>query len=298
MTGLSSHKFFFEYFGQDRPTLEEVIDIGCWTSLLEVRRLLRFKRNSEFIQGQPGNGFDDHVAGCEEELMAMRGQDQLSVYFSPKGKGGIMVSASLVLTEPLLASKTSPGGIGKCWYAAWGSGSLWVWQGKWIMILGGRNAFSERYTLRVASYSSSLMLLATLFARTTSFWCLMWTKELVDNISARWMVLWWRHHVYPSPFPIYRRLLCPPATIPPARFMAKKYDQLVDKEYVGRVLSQIPLWAESYWAVIANNMHMSIVTTLWMASGEMSLILTEAIAHVRSSHSCVDRQECQPCVGM
>jgi len=229
MTGLSSHKFFFEYFGQDRPTLEEVIDIGCWTSLLEVRRLLRFKRNSEFIQGQPGNGFDDHVAGCEEELMAMRGQDQLSVYFSPKGKGGIMVSASLVLTEPLLASKTSPGRIGKCWYAAWGSGSLWVWQGKWIMILGGRNAFSERYTLRVASYSSSLMLLATLFARTTSFWCLMWTKELVDNISARWMVLWWRHHVYPSPFPIYRRLLCPPATIPPARFMAKKYDQLVER---------------------------------------------------------------------
>ena len=153
-----------------------------------------------------------------------------------KGKGGIMVSASLVLTEPLLASKTSPGRIGKCWYAAWGSGFLWVWQGKWIMILGGRNAFSERYTLRVASYSSSLMLLATLFARTTSFWCLMWTKELVDNISARWMVLWWQHHVYPSPFPIYRRLLCPPATIPPARLMSD--------------LSQIPLWAESCWAFL------------------------------------------------
>ena len=29
-----------------------------------------------------------------------------------------------------------------CNLAAWGSGSLWVWQGRWIIILGGRNAFS------------------------------------------------------------------------------------------------------------------------------------------------------------
>ena len=80
--------------------------------------------------------------------------------------------------------KTSPGRIGKCWCAAWGSGSLWVWQGRWIIILGGRSAFSpcfRAYTLSIASYSSSIMLPATLFTRTTSFWCLIWTKELVDS---------------------------------------------------------------------------------------------------------------------
>ena len=105
---------FLNTSGRIDLTLEEVADVGCRTSLLEVRRLLRFERNPEFVK----NSQEMASTGQDIFILVRKGKEE----WFPLPRSRLMNLFSL--------PKTSPGRIGTCWCAAWGSGSLWVWQGR------------------------------------------------------------------------------------------------------------------------------------------------------------------------
>jgi hypothetical protein len=122
----------------------------------------------------------------------------------------------------------------------------------------------ERYTLGIAFYFSSILCNATstlcLYGPgTTSFWCLIWTKESVDSRLLRdgWF------------YDGSTRYGCC------AHRLLSLQPDLCGWRWVGFIPNSTVSWIilNAFRVIACNSMHMSIATTLWMwmSSGETSL---------------------------